>query len=74
MEFSDAGGIDALFQIVGRGYAVAECDVSLCEAVAVGDELGETVVWIIDDKRGRAGKIAVRPGVAQHVHRYADSF
>ena len=48
-----------------------EFDLSLLKAVAVGHQLIEVIVGVIDRERRRAGKIAVRPCIRENVHRDA---
>ena len=63
--------INAVVKIIRCAGVVDELDLSFCKAVAVGDQLIEVVVCVIDRQRGRAGEVAVRPGIREHVHRNA---
>ena len=62
-----AGCVKTLFQVIGR-RAVAEADFLFLIVIAVRKKFIEIVVGVVDNKRGRARKIAVRPGICQHMH------
>ena len=61
----DAAVVDALVHVVGTAGAVVKGDGPLA---SVRKELVKPVGGVVDDQRGRAREIAVRPGVGQYVH------